>query len=102
MDPVQEAIADGSDLLVFGEDCNGVGWLGVDRFDGPDLLEMAAEPIPGRTTERLGSLARSGNCYVSGCLFELEDGKIYNTAVLLDPHGRPGGLRCACGRSWHG
>jgi len=85
MELAQEALAAGTDLLVFREDCNGAGWLGVDRFERPDLLETAAETIPGRTTERLGELARAGNCYVSGCLFELEDGKIYNTAVLLNP-----------------
>ncbi len=84
----QEALRAGTDLLVLREDCNGAGWLGIDRYERPDLLEMAAEPIPGRTTERLGELARSGNCYVSGCFFELDNGKIFNTAVLLDPHGQ--------------
>ena len=84
----QEALRQGTDLLVLREDCNGAGWLGVERFERPDLLEMAAESIPGRTTERLAELARSGNCYVSGCFFERADGKIFNTAVLLDPHGQ--------------
>lgn len=84
----RQALAEGVDLLAFREDCNGAGGLAVDRFDRPELLDLAAEPIPGWTTDRLAELARQGNCYVSGCFFELEDGKVYNTAVLLDPHGR--------------
>jgi len=84
----EEALEAGTDLLLFREDCNGAGWLGIDRFERPDLLRMAAETIPGQTTDRLGELARRGGCYVCGCLFELENGKIYNTSVLLDPHGR--------------
>lgn len=83
-----EALAAGTDLLVLREDCNGAGWLGVDRFERPDLLRMAAEPIPGSTTQLLGEFARRGGCYVAGGLFENESGKIYNSAVLLDPHGR--------------
>jgi predicted amidohydrolase len=87
----EEALSAGSDLIVLREDCNGAGWLGVDRYERPDLLRMAAETIPGQTSQRLGELARRGGCYVCGCWFELEDGKIYNTAVLLDPHGKPVG-----------
>jgi len=87
----KEALAAGTDLLVFREDCNGAGWLAVDRFDRPDLFAMVAETIPGRTTDCLGGLARSGSCYVIGCLFEAENGKIYNTAVIIDPHGKPVG-----------
>ena len=87
----QEALEAGTDLLVFREDCNGAGGITVDRLDRPELFALAAEPIPGRTTERLSSLARAGSCYVAACLFELESGKIYNTAFLIDPHGQPVG-----------
>ena len=85
----EQAIAAGTDLLVFREDCNGVGNLTLPRMDRPDLLDMMSESIPdGMTTSCLADLARKGSCYVVGCFNEKLDGRIYNTALLLDPHGK--------------
>jgi predicted amidohydrolase len=83
----EQAVQAGTNLILFREDCNGAGNLTLPRVDRPDLLEMAAETIPGPTSEGAAALARKGNCYVVICLLEKLDGKIYNTAALLDPHG---------------
>jgi len=83
----EQAIQAGTQLIVFREDCNGAGNLTLARVDRPDLLEMAAESIPGPTSECASDLARRGNTYVVICLLEKLDGKVYNTAALLDPHG---------------
>jgi predicted amidohydrolase len=84
----QQAVQAGSGLIVFREDCNGTGNLAAARLDRPDLFDMLAEPIPGPTSERIGEIARAGNCYVVTCFFEKLDGKVFNTALLLDPRGK--------------
>lgn len=84
----RQAIRAGAYLVLFREDCNGAGNLAAPRFDRPDLLEMLAEPVPGPTSERIAEIARAGNCYAVTCFFEKLDGKIYNTALILDPNGR--------------
>jgi predicted amidohydrolase len=86
----RQAVAQGVDLLVFREDCNGAGNY-CHRIDRPELFETLAEPIPGPTSQQLAEIARLGGCYVVGCFNELLDGRIYNTALLLDPSGKPVG-----------
>jgi len=86
-----QAVKAGTSLLVFSEDCNGAGSLAAHRLDRPDLFEMLAEPVPGPTSERMSEVARSGSCYVVSCFFEKSNGRIYNTALLLDPSGKPVG-----------
>ena len=75
-------------LLVFREDCNGAAGLAAHRLDRTDLLEIAAETIPGPTSECLAEIARAGSCYVVGCLLEKLNGQVFNTALLLDPSGK--------------
>jgi predicted amidohydrolase len=83
----RQAISGGAHLVVFREDCNGAGNLAA-RVDRPDLFEMMAETIPGPTSERMGEIARAGNCYVVTCFFEKLAGRIHNTAMIIDPNGR--------------
>jgi len=51
----------------------------------------AAEPIPGPSTERLGEKARKYGMYVVAGLTERDGATDYNTAVLIDRHGRVAG-----------
>ncbi len=47
-----------------------------------------AEPLPGPTETRLCELAReTGLWLIPGSLFELADGKVYNTTSVIDPQG---------------
>ncbi len=47
-----------------------------------------AEPLPGPTEQRLCALAReTGLWLIPGSLFELADGKVYNTTSVIDPQG---------------
>jgi predicted amidohydrolase len=87
IDLAVQAASQGTGLIVFREDCNGAG-LFCHRADRPGLFEALAETIPGPTSEKLSAVARRGGCYVSGCYFEKLDGKIYNTAVLINPSGQ--------------
>ena len=58
---------------------------------GPeDRYPSVAETIPGPTTEALGEVARRHELFVCiGTVIEpAEDGKFFNTSVLIDPAGR--------------
>ena len=46
-----------------------------------------AETVPGPMTERLSQWARSKSCYVVCSIATLENGRKYNSAVLLDRKG---------------
>lgn len=51
-----------------------------------------AEPIPGPTTEYFAELAKKHNLYIVAGLFEKSAHKVYNSAVLLTPEGKLGGV----------
>ena len=51
----------------------------------------AAEAVSGPTTERLGAWARRHGSYVLFGLKTQRDGRVYNSALLLDRQGRLAG-----------
>jgi N-carbamoylputrescine amidase len=58
----------------------------------PSLFDLA-EPIPGRTTEVLGKLARELGKVIVASIFERREAGVYhNTATLLDADGSLAGL----------
>lgn len=68
------------DVLVLPE-CGFAGWLSTSAA-------RAAEPIPGPFTRKLSALAKRWRMSIAAGLEERADGKIYNSAVLVDPRGR--------------
>lgn len=50
-----------------------------------------SEPIPGPTTDVLARKAREYNSYIIAGMLELDGGKTYDTAVLIDRQGRIAG-----------
>jgi len=77
-------------------------WLGaLDRaaVDKPDivclgeelLIEGNSRPYSGPSTERLGERARKYGMYIVAGLTERDGAVDYNTAVLIDRHGRVAG-----------
>ena len=58
----------------------------------PELFtRKAAEPVPGPTTERLSAWARTHSSYVLFGMKTKTDGKVYNSAILIDRQGRIAG-----------
>jgi N-carbamoylputrescine amidase len=57
------------------------GWV------NPDAHKRAFS-IPGEDTRRLGRLAKKYGVYLSAGLAEKEGDRLYDSAVLIDPHGR--------------
>jgi len=72
-----------ADLLVLPELCN-TGYV----FRSRDEVENLAEEIPeGGTTEALIKFAEKGNVSIVAGLCEKEDGRYFNSAVLVGPKG---------------
>jgi predicted amidohydrolase len=57
---------------------------------GKKYFEVS-EPVPGPTTERLGTLAKKLRSYVVAGLYERSGKLVFNTAVLMDRDGRLAG-----------
>ncbi len=54
----------------------------------PDAWRQTAQPIPGPLTDQLCAIARqTGKWLVPGSLYELDAGRIYNTALAISPAG---------------
>jgi predicted amidohydrolase len=82
LDLIDRAAADGARLVALPE---------VWPYLGPDDANRDhAESIPGPITELLAERARRHGIYVhGGSIYELRTGDpgLYNTAVVIDPHG---------------
>ncbi len=81
---VEEAARRKADLVVLPEllTCKGVTREFAD----------VAEPVPGPTTDFLGTLAGKLGCHIVAGLVERDGNEIFNTAVLLGPGKENGAL----------
>lgn len=55
-------------------------------LDLPKSRELAA-PVPGAGIEELAHMARTSGVYLAAGVLEMEDDRVYSTAVLLDDQG---------------
>ncbi|HET8579004.1 MAG TPA: carbon-nitrogen hydrolase family protein [Methylomirabilota bacterium] len=79
---VEEAGAQGADLIVLPEVWTGLGYSDAYPF------EPMAEPIPGPTTDKLAALAQRYRAMVVGSLYEkAPDGRHFNTAPFINRDG---------------
>lgn len=76
---VAQAARQEADLVCLGE--------AVTLFGTGAKYVDVAESIPGPSTEFLGALAKEHDLYIVAGLNERVDHLVYNTAVLLGPHG---------------
>jgi predicted amidohydrolase len=83
VDTLDRAAASKPDLVLFTENL-------VDRWVRKPLMETA-QPVPGPATNALAERARRYKTWVATSLHEIENGLIYNTAVLIDREGRIAG-----------
>ncbi|MEA3278597.1 MAG: carbon-nitrogen hydrolase [Pseudomonadota bacterium] len=85
---IREAAHQGCRLVLLQELHNGAYFC---QTEDPDLFDLA-EPIPGPTTRRLGTLAAELRVVVVGSLFEHRaPGLYHNSAVVMDVDGRVAG-----------
>jgi predicted amidohydrolase len=97
---IRQAAARGAKLVCTPEVAlQGYARVGEDlyapgvSFDDPRLVRerarilAAAEPIPGPSTSRFAALARELGVWIVFGMDENRSGKLFNTAVLMDPQG---------------
>jgi len=78
-----------AEVLVLPELFNS-GYL----FSSLQEVERVAEEIPrGKTTEFLCGLASRNGCFIVGGLAERDNGRLFNSAVLVSPQGYVGTYR---------
>lgn len=85
---LEEAAELGADLLVLPELCN-TGYAFRDKGEA----EKLAEPVPGPTTNSWAEKTREHDMYVVAGVCETDGSMLYNTAVLIGPHGFVGKYR---------
>ena len=80
---IQTAAENQADIVCLPEAITLVG-------TGRTYVEVS-EPIPGPSTEFLGSIASQNNIYIVAGLLERDGPVVYNTAVLIDREGKLAG-----------
>ncbi|MBA1333697.1 MAG: Aliphatic amidase AmiE [Firmicutes bacterium] len=89
LDFIDKASEKRADLIVFPELCN-TGYMFKNRSE----LARLSEEIPAGDTVKAWTVkAKENNVYIIAGLAEKEDGKLYNSAVLIGPEGYLGKYR---------
>src|SRR5437870_3340963 len=81
---LEEAALDRPDIVCLPETFTGLGC-------GMPEWAATAEPVPGRTTEAIGAVARRHRMYVLCPMVRRDGERLTNSAVLLDRSGAPAG-----------
>ena len=82
----------GADLVCGPEDMQHIGPYGLyidvkDPVTGEILFNSLAIRIPGPLTDQIAAIARRYRMYIIAPLYESDNGRIFNTAVLFDRQG---------------
>ncbi len=83
----------GADLVCGPEDMQHIGSYGLyidvkDTETGRILFNSLAVKVPGELTDRISAIARKYKMYIIAPIYEEEDGKIFNSAVIFDRDGK--------------
>lgn len=74
-------------MVVFHELCPS-GLVQFDDKPDPEAWKRIIQPIPGNISELLCEIAKKEKLWlIPGSMYELEEGKIYNTALAISPEG---------------
>ncbi len=57
-----------------------------------NTAKSGVEPVPGPITEALSAYARKHNCYIMSTQYTKRNGRVYNSAVLIDRKGQIAGI----------
>ena len=79
---IREAAEQGARLIAFPE-CALNGY----RYDDVEDVRADAQPIPGPATDRIHRLAADLDVHVVLGMVEVDDGRLFNAAVLIGPGG---------------
>ena len=85
---MEEALSSGAELLVTIEAFNQL----INPFDKRYDFSEFAEPKDGALMKRFSALALKYSAYIVAGLLTLEEGRVYNSAVLFAPSGEIAGI----------
>jgi len=88
---VIDQAAQGAQLVVATEDISDLG-IYARLLESPSVLRSSADTIPGRLSEALGRIAKRRNTHIIAGYYEREARRVFNSAVLIGPKGRPLGI----------
>lgn len=80
-----------ADIVCGPEDMQNIGSYGLNiniMAHGDILFNSLAVPVPGPLTDLVSVIARKYNMYIIAPVYESQNGKIYNTAVVFDRNGK--------------
>jgi predicted amidohydrolase len=80
---IKEAASAGSDIVFFAETTIS----GFVQSEHAHEVRAVAHEIPGGTTNRISCVCKENNIWVSISLLEKEEGKLFDSAVLVSPSG---------------
>jgi len=81
LEMIEKAALDKPDIVCLPETFPALGLEFKDWFE-------SAETVPGPTTDAVGEIANRNNMYVVCPIVEREEGRTYNSAVLIDRAGK--------------
>ena len=76
---VKQAAQDGCKIIILPE-CFDIGWTHLDA-------KTLAKPLPGPLSDKLCAMAKQSQIFIVAGLTEIDNDKIYNSAVLISPTG---------------
>lgn len=81
-----------ADIVCGPEDMQHIGGYGlhidvIDPETGKILADALAVPVPGPLTDKVAEIARRYNMYIIAPIYEADQDKVYNTAVLFNRQG---------------
>lgn len=79
----REAAEKGADMIVTTEAFNASIFPGDPRYD----FMTTAEPLDGPIVQQMQAIASEHETYIVAGLFTIREGKVYNTALLINPSG---------------
>ena len=82
---LRQAGEQGADIALTHEDIKSMGQYA--RNEIKNIFAEISEEIPGPTSEKLSAVAREYNMHVAACFYEKENGRFYNSAVLIGRKG---------------
>lgn len=85
---IKQEVAAGSRLIVFPE-CFTTGYC----FDSLDEAMAEAEELDGQAAEFAAGLCQQNDCFTVFGMLEKDGDRLFNTAVLVGPHGLIGSYR---------
>jgi len=94
---IQQAVDSKANLILFSETAT----TGLANKDNPVHDILLGEEIPGKISKRFCQLAKENKIHIAFGLFEREEGKLFDTAILINNAGEIAIKYRRISKGWH-